>query len=227
MDRLRMQDRSLWERPYEKMELHGAAALSPAELLAVILCSGDRKHSALDLAQQLLKEGRKISDLHGLSQQELMHYPGIGRVKALRLQALSELCVRSRQDESFPLKRPVRNPDEAFALLRALADEPKEHFHLLLLDCRKRLIRRVLISSGALDSVSIKPRELFREALKANAASLIMAHNHPSGDPEPSEADIQMTRRVCKMGREIGISIDDHLIVTKDRYVSLKEQGVI
>lgn len=213
------------ERPRERLARHGAAALSNRELLALLVGTGARRLSALDLAERLIGSG--LRDLAGRSLSELEGERGLGRAKAARLLAALELGARvaSEGREAAPA---FRAPEEsARYLLPRYGSRPVETFGLLALDVRHRLKREAVISVGCLTSSLVHPREVFQEAVVSRAAALVLFHNHPSGDPEPSAEDISLTRRLASAGTLMGIEVLDHLVLGAGRYVSLKQRGIL
>jgi DNA repair protein RadC len=212
------------ERPRERLLRHGAEALSSRELVALLLGTGTRKASALDLAADLLAAG-----LRGLpaTLTELEGRHGLGRAKASRLLAALELGAR-RAAPGGEGALSFRSPAEsAQYLLPRYASRPVETFGLLALDVRRRLKHEAVVSVGCLTSSLVHPREVFREAVTARAAALVLFHNHPSGDPEPSAEDLALTRRLVSAGTLLGIEVLDHLVLGAGRFVSLKERGVV
>lgn len=217
------------ERPYEKLERSGAAALGDAELLAVILRTGSRNKSALDLARSLILNYRAEDEESGLAflsdlcLEELRQIEGIGRVKALQLSAAAEIGKRSVTVQTQArrlLNSPERVADYISADLRSL---PREQLIMLILDTKQRLIRQSRVSEGGLASVHLQPRDLLREAVKANAAGIVLVHNHPSGDPTPSRDDIVATKSLIDASKLIGISLQDHIVVGHEGYVSIRQ----
>lgn len=217
------------DRPVEKLIRHGARRLTDAELLAVVIRSGSPAATALSLAQQLLSQ-HTSGGLRSISEdsvEELMAIDGIGPVKASQILAALELGTRAQSQAHKP-RTAIRSPDDAMLLLDGeMRHLPREELRALLLDIRSRVIRTVCLSQGGLSSAVIYPRDLFREAVKANAASLILAHNHPSGDASPSKEDIETTRRLMEAGEMMGIRVVDHLIVAAGGSVSLRQLGYL
>ncbi len=213
------------ERPRERLRRHGASALSSRELLALLLGTGTRRASALDLAEQLLASGLRGLPTRTLGELESAH--GLGRAKASRIVAALELG--SRVAAQVPEGTPsFRSPAEsAQYLLPRYSTRPVETFGLLALDVRRRLKHEAVISVGCLTSSLVHPREVFHEAVTARAASLVLFHNHPSGDPEPSAEDFALTRRLVSAGTLLGIEVLDHLVLGAGRYVSLKDRGAV
>lgn len=219
------------ERPSERFFTLGPAALTDAELLAIIIRSGNQRQNVLQLAQSLIiHESGGAGGLAFLlerSLEELMNHDGIGKVRAIQLKALIEIASRASADARKP-RQAIRTPQDAGRLVETdMMNLPREELRAILLDIRNRVIRVIRIAEGGLSSSVISPRDLFREAVRANAAALILAHNHPSGDPSPSHEDIETTRRFMEMGDLMGVRVMDHIVVARIGTVSLKQQGLI
>jgi DNA repair protein RadC len=219
----RIKDLPSEERPRERLARHGASALSSRELLALLVGTGSRGASALDVAEGLV--GKGLHDLASRSLGELERTPGLGRAKGARLLAALELGARLASAGRLGGPSFSAPEDSARYLLPRYGTRPVETFGLLALDVRHRLKREAVISVGCLTSSLVHPREVFQEAVVARAAALILFHNHPSGDPEPSPEDVALTRRLVAAGALMGIEILDHLVLGAGRYVSLKERG--
>ena len=221
----RLLDLPAEDRPRERLVRHGAGALSNRELLAIVLGTGTRHASALQVAENLLASG--LRGLAGRSVGELETERGLGRAKAARVAATLELGARLATEGRGPLPA-LRTPAEsARYLLPRYGARPVETFGLLALDVRHRLKREAVISVGCLTSSLVHPREVFQEAVVARAAALVLFHNHPSGDPEPSAEDVALTRRLASAGTLMGIEILDHIVLGAGRFVSLKERGLL
>jgi DNA repair protein RadC len=221
----RVQDLPSEERPRERLARHGPAALSGRELLAVVLGTGSARASALEMAERLLGGG--LRGLAARSLGEIEAEAGLGRAQACRVLAAMELGARVAA-EGRSSSPSFRTPDEtARYLLPRYSSRPIETFGLLALDVRQRLKREAIVSVGCLTSSLVHPREVFQEAIVARAAAIVLFHNHPSGDPEPSAEDLALTRRLVSAGTLLGIQVLDHLILGAARYVSLKETGVV
>jgi DNA repair protein RadC len=213
------------DRPREKLERVGAGVLGDNELLALVLGHGASRSSSLDLANAVLAA---VGGLHGLvraTPDELRRVPGIGGARAAQLIAAVEAgrrtLVRARR-ERVQIHTAL---DAAQVLVPQYGACPVEQFGVLLLDTKHRMLRTTLISVGTLDASIVHPREVFRAAASAGAAALILFHNHPSGDPAPSDDDVTLTRRLLKAGELMGIAVLDHIIVAETRFHSLREQG--
>ena len=221
-----LQDLPPEEWPRERMARLGPASLSSRELLASVLGTGARGSSALEVAAGLLGAG----GLHGLAARslaELEHVRGVGRAKAARVLAALELGARLASDAGCS-SAALQSPQEvARYLLPRYSARPVETFGLLALDARHRLRREAVISVGCLTASLVHPREVFQEAVVSRAAALVLFHNHPSGDPEPSAEDLALTRRLAAAGSLMGIEVLDHLVLGAGRYVSLKDRGQV
>ena len=217
------------DRPYEKCERFGAENLTDAELLAVLLRTGTQGENSLQLAHRLIRSersGRGILNIHRWTFEQLMRIKGIGRVKAVQILCLSELAkrmARSSAVEGLDFSQPHTI---AKYYMEDMRHREKEILKLLLLNTRARLIGELNVSTGTVDTALVSPRELFMEALQRNAVSIILLHNHPSGDPTPSLADVQITRRIYEAGALIGIELLDHIIIGDNCFVSMKEKGI-
>jgi DNA repair protein RadC len=217
------------ERPREKLLQHGASALTEAELLALILGSGDAAsgRSALDLGRDLLLQFNALRSLADASCAEMQRVKGIGPAKATCLKAALELAGRVRED-----RRPIESFTRFTSAMQVFEhlnlefrDRRKEYFMALLLDGKNRIIKRVQISEGSLNQSIVHPREVFNVAVRESAAALILLHNHPTGDPTPSPEDLEVTRRLSEAGELMGIKVLDHIIIGEDRFYSFTERG--
>jgi DNA repair protein RadC len=224
---LRIQDMLPDDRPRERLERSGPESLTTPELLAILFRTGTSKHNAVQLAEELFKELGGLSGLAVSSLEELSCISGIGRVKAIEVKAAVELGKRLSAT-SEDVKPVIRSPDDVAKLMMAdLRYETREHLYALVLDVRNQVRQRRLISTGTLTESLVHPREVFREAIRFSAASLVLVHNHPSGDPEPSPADITTTKRLLEAGKLLGIDILDHVIVGDGKWLSLKQRGLM
>lgn len=215
------------ERPRERMMQYGAESLSQAELLAILLRTGTRRESAIHVAQRILGQVGGLRRLADLSIEELTQIKGIGPAKAVQLKAGMELGRRmanTRLDQPVTIRSPH---DAADILTEQLRYLQKEHFVCLFLNTKNHVIAQETLSMGSLNASIVHPREVFRAAIKCSSASIICAHNHPSGDPTPSPEDISLTRRLLEAGEIVGIDVLDHLIIGDDGFVSMKERGLM
>ncbi|MDR3589325.1 MAG: DNA repair protein RadC [Negativicutes bacterium] len=215
------------ERPREKLLAHGPALMSNAELIAILLRTGTSKDSALRLAERLLVKHGGVGGLGGLSPQEISKIKGIGAAKAVTVAAAMELG--KRLGLLGAAERPViRSPqDVADLLMPRLRHENKEKFVVVLLSTKNHVLASPTVSVGSLNASVVHPRELFREAINYNAAAVVLVHNHPSGDPTPSQEDLALTAKMDEAGRLLDISVLDHVIIGDGKYVSLKEKGIL
>ena len=215
------------ERPRERLQKFGSEALSSQELLALILGRGIKGESVMVTAQRLLSTFGNIKAISEASLEELIKVKGIGLAKASQIKAVFELS--KRQDLEMELKDfDIKDPQTIVKAIRAgMKDKAKEHFKLILLNSRNKIIGISTISIGTLNANLVHPREVFKEAIIHNASSVVLAHNHPSGDPEPSEADLEITKRLIEAGKIMGIDVLDHIIITKAGFMSFKEKKLI
>ena len=214
------------ERPRERLEHAGAWALSAAELLAILIGSGTQGKNAVSVAEHLLAQFGGLRALGGASVEQIAAVEGVGRVKAVQILAAVELGNRmsAPTDEVKPT---IGGPEDVYNLLKGeLRDLKKETLKSLLMDAKNRVCAIRTVSIGDLTSSIANPREIFKDAVTASAASIIVAHNHPSGDPTPSSDDLEVTRRLDEAGKILGIELLDHIVIGDGRYVSLKERGL-
>ncbi|WP_091274608.1 RadC family protein [Alteribacillus persepolensis] len=222
-----MKDIPISERPREKMIKEGAERLSTQELIAVLLRSGTKSDSVLQLAQRVLYHYDGLKRLKEATAEELQLINGIGKAKALELNAALELGRRIytyQEEERYIIRTPEDASNYVMEDMRFLA---QEHFVVLCLNTKNQVIHRQTLFIGSLNASIVHPRELFKEALRRTAASVICLHNHPSGDPSPSSEDIEVTKRLIECGRILGIEVLDHVIIGDREYISLKEKGYI
>lgn len=221
----RVQDLPPEERPRERLARHGVSVLSSRELLAVLIGTGARGVSALDVADSL--GGQSLYELAQLSLAALQQVTGLGQAKAARILAALELGARvsGQQREIAPCFETSAKAGRY--LLPRYGARPVETFGLLMLDVRQRLRRELTVSTGTLTSNLVHPREVFGEAIAARAVYVILFHNHPSGDAEPSAEDVTLTDRLVRAGALLGIEIVDHLVLGAGRYVSFRERGLL
>ncbi|PDO10219.1 MAG: hypothetical protein BLM47_08170 [Candidatus Reconcilbacillus cellulovorans] len=213
------------ERPRERMLRFGAQALSNAELLAILLRTGTVRESAVLLAQRLLREAGGLRGLVAMTTEQLTRLKGIGPAKALQIQAGIELGRRlaTLAPENVPA---IRGPcDVARLFMEEVRHLRQEHFLVLFLNTKNRVIGKKTLSVGTLNASLVHPREVFRAAIQHASASIICVHNHPSGDPSPSAEDLTLTRRLVEAGNVVGIPVLDHVVIGDGCYASLKELG--
>jgi DNA repair protein RadC len=213
------------DRPREKLQRLGAAALGDNELLAIVLGHGRAHASALDLANAVLAAACGPHGLVRTRYDELRTIPGIGAARAAQILAAVELGRRTLTRAARERTQITSARAAAELLLPEFGNRAVEQFGVLLLDTKHRVLRTVLLSVGTLDASIVHPREVFGTAAAAGAAALVLFHNHPSGDPKPSQDDIELTRRLAAVGVLMGIDVVDHLILADVRYYSFKEEG--
>ena len=211
------------ERPREKLIQYGPEKLSNSELLAILLRSGKQGENVVELANKILKRFG-TNELPNLDFEVLKKYPGLGPAKACEIVACFELGKRLLKDKKAQI---YLKPKEVWQELKDLRDHKKEHFVVFYLDSRNQEIKREIISVGSLNANLVHPREVFEPAVRNLAAQIILAHNHPSGDPEPSEDDLEITKRIVESGKILGIEVVDHIIVVKNGFLSFKEKKLI
>jgi DNA repair protein RadC len=216
------------DRPREKMVLKGKQALSDAELLAILIGSGSREHSAVELCKILLQRvNNNLNDLARCSIDDLQKLKGIGEAKAITIAAALELG-RRRKPESLDEKPTIKSSKDAAQILQPLlADETIEHFYLLHLNRANKLLKTECISQGGTSGTVADAKIIFKKALEAGASSIILCHNHPSGNLKPSEADIQLTKKLVASGKLIDIEVHDHLIVANTGWFSFQDEGML
>lgn len=214
------------ERPRERLLEHGAAVLSDSELIAIILRSGMAGENVVDMARGLVET---IGGLHGLARADakaLMRTRGLGPAKAAQLAAAIELGRRVQQSD--PEQRPLlRNPESVYSLLGPrVIGKTKEELFVLALDMKGRLLGSTApVSNGGVNAVAVRPAEVFREAIVVEAVSVILAHNHPSGDPKPSAQDVAVTSALITAGETLDIQVQDHVILGHNSFVSMQREG--
>lgn len=226
-DGLLIRDLPAEERPREKLQSFGAEALSNAELLAILLRTGSARESAVQLAARILSRSGGLRLLPGLSLEEMKEIKGVGPAKAIQIKAALEL---GRRLATLPPEeaQSITSPQRAAALfMEQLRYKRKEHFMILLLNTKNHVISKEEISIGSLNTSIVHPREIFNIPLRKSAASVILVHNHPSGDPSPSQEDLEVTRRLVEAGNILGIAVRDHLVIGDGCYFSFKEKGLL
>lgn len=215
------------QRPRERLLSFGASALSDTELLAIMLRAGSASESVIRLAERLLSHFQSLKGLAQASADDLATLKGIGPAKAAEILACLEIGKRLAAYTDAP--RPcIRSPQDVYQIVGAeMRYLSQEQFRTLSLDTRNGVIRSRMVTQGSLNSSIVEAREVFREAISCNAASIIGVHNHPSGDPSPSQEDIALTKRLVEAGQIVGIEFLDHLVIGDGKFVSLKERGLM
>ena len=220
---MKIKDLPSQNRPRERFLKQGASALSDSELLAIILRTGTKDANIIDVSNNLLNK-YKLEHLFDCSLKELEEIKGIGQSKAMQILAISELSKRYNQIKSPNFK--IKSAKDVFDVLKeTLKEEKQENFICLLLNNQNNIIKQELVVKGILDAAIVDPRQIFKSAIKNSAAKIILVHNHPSGNPEPSEEDLDLTKKIIDAGDLLGIKVLDHVIVAKDAYWSWQENN--
>jgi DNA repair protein RadC len=214
------------DRPREKLLDRGAEALTDAELLAILLRTGNAGASALDHARLLLSQFGGIKGIDSTPAKELGAIKGIGPAKSAQLKAGLEIGRRLGR-EKWEAGRALRSSEDVFRHFAELEKEKREIFYVVLLDNKNRKIREVKISEGSLTASLVHPREVYNPVIRESAAAVIFVHNHPSGDPAPSPEDIEITRRLKQVGEVMGVRVLDHVVIGRDRYYSFSDRGIL
>jgi DNA repair protein RadC len=211
------------ERPREKLIQYGPEKLSNAELLAILLRSGTKGENVVELAGKILHRFG-VKELPSLTFNDLKDYPGLGPAKACEIVACFELGKRLLKDKKVQI---YLTPKDVWEELKEVRNHKKEHFIIFYLDSRNQEVKREVISIGSLNANVVHPREVFEPAVRNYAAHIILAHNHPSGNPDPSKDDLEITKRLLETGKILGIEVLDHIVVTRTGFLSFKEKGLI
>ncbi|AKB81616.1 DNA repair protein RadC [Methanosarcina barkeri 3] len=226
INKVRIQDIPKEERPRERLIRNGPESLSNAELLGIILRTGSREENVVNLCSRILTE-YSIKQLSLANVSRLMQVHGVGKAKAAQIAAVFELARRLETFVEEP-KRKVCSPKDVYILMYPkMREQKKEKFITLCLDTKNQILKEEVISIGSLNASIVHPREVFKSALMESSASVIMVHNHPSGDPSPSREDIMVTEKMVEGGKLLGIDVLDHIIIGEGRYVSLKDEGFV
>jgi len=214
------------DRPREKLLEKGKEALTDSELIAILIRSGSRQESAVDLAKRILKNAHnELSELSKQSVKDMMRYKGMGKVKAITIVAALELGRRRAQAQALERQK-ITSSKDAVAFFKALlADLPHEEFRILLLDRANQIIKSENISKGGVSGTVVDARIIFKSAIENLASGIILCHNHPSGNPKPSQADVNLTSKLSQAGKLLEINILDHVIIAGDDYYSFADEG--
>jgi DNA repair protein RadC len=223
---IRIKDLPYEERPRERLIKYGAQVLSNAELIAIIIGTGSKGENAINVAHKLLTNERGLKFIVNSSVEKLANIPGIGVAKAVKLKAAVELGKRlmlSQYKDDFST---INSPQDIINLLmEEMRYLSKEHFKIVLLNVKNKIIAIETISIGSLNTSIVHPREVFKPAIEKSASSVVLVHNHPSGDPTPSKEDVEVTKRLVEAGKILGIKVLDHVIIGDGRGISLREKG--
>jgi DNA repair protein RadC len=224
---MKMEEIPVEDRPRERLRTFGAEVLSVRELLAIVVGPGSRQKGAMELAEEVVSTFESLRDMAGASVERFSRVSGMGLAKACRLRAAIELgrrVVKAGRGE----RRTVRCPEDAAGLvMEDMKNLDREHFKVILLDSKNAVISVETVSVGTVNASIVHPREALKPALEKSATSMILVHNHPTGNVSPSREDIMITKRFEKCGRILGIEIVDHLIIGDDDYKSMKESGYL
>lgn len=215
------------ERPRERLFKYGPEVLSNIELLAIILRTGTKKENILNLCGKLMKDLGGLNGLINSSTDELMNVQGIGSAKAAQIMALSEISKRFKSYKSGEECKVMKPQDAANIVMEEMRYLKKEILKVIMLNTKNTVIKVKDVSIGSLNSSIVHPREVFNEAIKNSSFSIIICHNHPSGDPSPSNEDLNITKRLNECSKIIGIELLDHIIIGDGVYISLKEKGIL
>ncbi|MEI5989648.1 DNA repair protein RadC [Enterococcus termitis] len=211
--------------PRERLEVVGEKALSNQELLAILLRTGSKNMNVMEVASKFLNYFNHLYELKNATLTEMMEIKGIGRIKAIELRAAIEFGYRIQQSTQLKLGRVSSSYQIAQNLIYELQDFQQEHLVCLYLNTKNEVIKQETVFKGSLNQSVAHPREIFRSAVKCSAARLILAHNHPSGNPTPSESDIHFTQRMQECGKMMGIEVLDHIIIGEQVYISMREEN--
>lgn len=225
---LRMLDIPENERPKEKLLRYGAESLSNPELLAIVLRTGTKGENVLNLSQKIIAELNGLNGILNASVKEMTKIKGVKEAKASQILAIAELFRRFNTYKSFNEFKRITSPREVANMFYGeMGASNQEVLKLIILNTKNEVIKIKDVFKGSLNSSLVHPREIFNEAIRSSAASIIICHNHPSGDPTPSSEDIKVTTRINQSGEIIGIKLIDHIIIGRNNYVSLKEKGIL
>jgi DNA repair protein RadC len=218
---MKIKDIPLQNRPHERLEKYGTKVLNDAELISIIISSGVKGHNVIDLSNNLLKKFN-LEKISKASYSELKTVHGMGKIKAMKIIAAIELSKRIKFSR---LKYTINNSYNVYHFMKnKISNLEKEHFIVLMLDTKNKIIKEEIVSIGTIDATIIHPREIFKSAIKENSNSIILVHNHPSGNPLPSSEDLDITEKIIKAGETLGIKVLDHIIIGNRKYWSYTEK---
>lgn len=216
------------DRPREKLSLRGVQSLTDAELIAILLRTGTKGKSVIQVAQDLILKSGGLNNLTSKTAESIQKHLGIGKDKAATLLAAFELGRRADSQKKFFSVKKITSPEDiAEIFIPILRDKVKEEFYVICLNTANRITKVELISVGSLNSSVVHPREVFKAAIENSSANVILLHNHPSGNSEPSNEDITLTRQMVEAGKIMGVLVYDHIIIAGDKYTSLVEKRII
>lgn len=212
------------ERPYEKLKMYGEEKLTNSELLAIIIKTGTKNENSLQIANRILLLTNTLKDIMDLSINELMNIKGIGEIKAIQIKAMCELTKRIEQS-STQMKQQIKRPEDiATKLIKEMKYEKQEIIKVIILNAKLEIIKEVNIAKGQSMQANTSVKDILAEAVKMQAPNIIIAHNHPSGNPEPSNIDIEFTKKISEACKILGITLLDHLIIGNNNYVSILQK---
>ncbi|MFZ2330407.1 MAG: DNA repair protein RadC [Atribacterota bacterium] len=215
------------ERPRERLLHHGPEYLSDAELLAILINKGHAGKTSVEIGRSLLTQFGTLRNIMGATYTEMKKVKGIGKAKYAQIKAALEMGVRLSQEKILPGKKIQKVEDVIDYYNAEMKDKKKELFHMILLDTRNQVIRETLISMGSLSETTVHPREVIKEVVKESAAAVIFLHNHPSGNPQPSQQDRELTKRLCETCNMLGVKVLDHIIIGDNCFYSFAQMGQI
>ena len=219
---LKMKQLPQSERPYEKLLMYGAKKLSNAELLAIIIKTGTKNETSVDIANRILLLSEKISDLANISVETLQKINGIGKVKAIQIKAVCELATRMDNSLNNLNTKVLKPKDVANIFMKELKYEKQEKLKMLLLNSKNEVVKNIELKTGSINQISVAPTEILREVIKEGLEKFILIHNHPSGDPTPSEADLNFTKKVEECSKLFKLNFLDHIVIGRTNYISIK-----
>ena len=221
---LKMKDLPKSERPYEKFLMYGAKKLSNAELLAIIIKTGTKDETSVNIANRILLLAENIKELNSIPIETLEKIKGIGEVKAIQIKAVCELATRINAPINNMNLKITRPQDVANMFMEELKHEKQEKLKLLLLNTKNEVIKNIEIKTGSSSEIIVQPAEILKEVIKEELSKFILIHNHPSGDATPSDADIKFTKKLDESAKLLGVNLLDHIVIGKDCYKSIRKE---
>lgn len=221
---LKMKDLPKSERPYEKFLMYGAKKLSNAELLAIIIKTGTKDETSVNIANRILLLAENIKELNSIPIEALEKIKGIGKVKAIQIKAVCELATRINAPINNMNLKITRPQDVANMFMEELKHEKQEKLKLLLLNTKNEVIKNIEIKTGSSSEIIVQPAEILKEVIKEELSKFILIHNHPSGDATPSDADIKFTKKLDESAKLLGVNLLDHIVIGKDCYKSIRKE---
>lgn len=210
------------ERPYEKLLMYGAKKLSNAELLAIIIKTGTKDETSVDIANRILLLSQNINDLANIGIETLEKIKGIGKVKAIQIKAVCELATRINNPINNINTKVIKPSDVASIFMQELKHEKREKLKLILLNSKNEVVKNIELKTGSINQISVAPAEILKEVIKEELNKFIIIHNHPSGDPTPSKADLDFTKKVEECSKLFRLNFLDHIVIGQDKFISIK-----